>query len=67
MDLTFFQMDKDGKYIRYDEIHTERAYSINEIDNALKAAKLNVIGKFNEFTFDIPDAKSERIFFIAEK
>ncbi len=67
MDLTFFQMDKDGKYIRYDEIHTERAYSINEIDNALKSAKLNVIGKFNEFTFDIPDAKSERIFFIAEK
>lgn len=65
-DLTFFEKDEDV-YYRYDEIHHERAYSISEITALLIAAGMEVVGVFDNLSFDAPDEKSERIFFVARE
>lgn len=65
-DITFFV--KEGElYRRYEEYHEERAYSINEIESALKEAGLELINKHHEFTLSNPKTKSERVFFVCKK
>ncbi len=64
--LTFFC--KDGKhYQRFDEEHSERAYSIEEIKTAVKASGMRVLGVYNEFSFKAPSEKSERVFFVCQE
>lgn len=62
--LTFFVSDEDNKYIRFDEEHFERAYSIEEIKQLLKEASFKEIYCFDGFTFDKPSDKSERVNFV---
>lgn len=65
-DLTFFEKDKD-MYYRYDETHYERAYSVDEIKKLLTKAGLEVVGVYDNLTFNPPNEKSERIFFVARE
>ena len=65
-DLTFFEKDEDV-YYRYDETHYERAYSVEEITNLLEKAGLEVVGVFDNLSFESPKDKSERIFFVARE
>lgn len=67
LNLTFFVENEDGLYKRINETQYQRAYSVNEILNAAKIAGLNVLGVYDEFTFNTPKDKSERIFFVLEK
>jgi len=65
-DLTFFI--KDGEvYNRYDELHYERAYSIDEFSKIISASGLKLRGIYNSLTFRPPAEKSERIFFVCKK
>lgn len=64
--ITFFIKNKDT-YIRFDEQHYERAYSLNEIVNALKEAKFSKIEAYENFTFNKPKDNSERLVFVVEK
>lgn len=66
-DITFFVRKKGGLYERFDETHTERAFSGEEITNALENAGLKLLGEFGELSFDAPKLKEERIFYIAQK
>ncbi|MCL2353770.1 MAG: class I SAM-dependent methyltransferase [Defluviitaleaceae bacterium] len=68
---TFFIEDENGKYARHEEVHTQRAYSFEEIEEALKQAGLTYLGKFDEPFEDDEDLKppkkeSERVFFVAK-
>lgn len=65
-DLTFFEKDEDV-YYRYDETHFERAYSIEEIKALLEEAGLEVVAVYDNLSFNSPNDKSERIFFVARE
>ncbi len=64
--LTFF-IKEDTKYERIDECHKEKVYEIAEIKDSLKEAGLNCLAVYDDLSFDRPNDKSERIFFIVQK
>lgn len=65
-DLTFFV--KEGElYRKHEEFHEERAYSYDEIEQALNEAGLELLGKYHEFTLQKPKKNSERVFFVCKK
>lgn len=66
MYLTFF-VKQGEKYIRFDESHIQKAYSVNEVVNALKEAGFKYIDYYESFTFNKPNNESERIHFIVSK
>lgn len=65
-DLTFFEKEGDA-YYRSDETHYERAYSISEITEMLEKAGMEVVGVYDNLSFNPPHDKSERIFFAARE
>ncbi len=66
-DIDIFTEQENGLYKKYEEYHEERAYSVCEIETAIKDAGLNLVGVYNDRSFDAADDKSERIFFIVKK
>lgn len=67
MDLAFFLPEGDGRYIRFDETHIQRAHTLRELTNALEKAGFKKITVFGELSVDTPEQEAERIQFIAEK
>jgi SAM-dependent methyltransferase len=65
-DLTFFIQDGES-YIRRDEIHYERAYSVDEIKGLAVSAGLKPLGIFDGLSFKHYKEKSERILFVCKK
>lgn len=63
--LTFFVAQENGTYTRFDEHHTQRAYTQQEVEAALTAAGFSEINVFHGYTFDAPRADSERLFYMA--
>lgn len=66
-DLTFFVKNNEGLYERFDETHTERAYTRAEIVRTLAGAGLKLLGDYGELRFESPRPEEERIFYIAQK
>ena len=62
--LDFFTENNDGTYTRSEEYQEERAYSIKEICDVAKRNHFDILGCFNDRTFDDPTETSERIFFV---
>lgn len=67
MRLTFFTLNKDGTYTRFDERHTQRAHEIDELKEALDRAGFLIEGIYDAFTKDALKPESERIQLIARK
>ena len=67
MELTLFEKQADGRYVRFNESQIQRAHSQREMEGALKRAGFERIEAFGAFTFDAPNEKSERIQFRAIK
>lgn len=66
MYLTFFV--KSGKdYKRFDEIHYQRAYTVQEIKNLLAAAGFTEIEVYEDYSFENIKEDSLRAVFIAKK
>ncbi len=65
--VNFFIRQENGLYERTEECHYEKAYTIEEIKEALKEAGLVFQSCYDAFTFNTPDEKSERIYFIARE
>ena len=65
-DITFFVKEEE-LFRRFDEIHYERAYSINELTSLASECSLEVINIYDFLTFNKPNSKSERIFFVLRK
>lgn len=62
--LTFFSENKNGLYERFDEVHTERCYSENEILKALDRQGFEVLSCFDGYTDSAAHDKSERLLYV---
>ena len=69
--LSLFVKDKESEsddiYKKYSELHLQKAYTLDEIKEAIAASGLEFITAFNAFTSEAPDEDSERIYIIAKK
>ncbi len=65
--LNFFLETDNGMYRRFYEEHTEYVYEIDKIVFLLEKAGFINITCYAENTFNAPDAKTERIYFVANK
>ena len=64
--ITLFNEDKSGKYDRFDDVQTERMYTIQEIKSALKETGMEFIGAYADFEFTSASDDSERIYIVAK-
>lgn len=67
MELTLFEKQPDGRYLRFTESQIQRAHSVRELTGALERAGFGQIEAFEAFSFAPPQEKSERIQFRAVK
>jgi 2-polyprenyl-3-methyl-5-hydroxy-6-metoxy-1,4-benzoquinol methylase len=66
-DMSFF-VKRDELYERFDELHYQRTYTIEEYTSWLETASFEVVKVCGDFRFEeSPTSKSERLFFIARK
>lgn len=69
-DLTIYIEDKDdeeGRFSRFDEIHYQKGYTIEEIKDALDEAGMEFVAVYDAFTKEAPKGDSERVYFIARE
>lgn len=61
-DITFFV--KEGQYYnRYDEVHYERCYEIEELKKVIVSSGMTLVNVYDSMTLNRPLPKSERVFF----
>lgn len=65
--VTLFIREEDGRYRRSQEIHYERAYSLEEIREALAAAGMEFVAAYDAFTKNPPQIDSDRICVVARE
>jgi len=66
--VSFFVRDKKSQmYRRFEEEHYEKAYSLETVKKLLNKAGLKFLAVYDAFTFDVPKAESERVYFIAQE
>ncbi|MFZ7945469.1 MULTISPECIES: class I SAM-dependent DNA methyltransferase [Bacillaceae] len=67
-ELSFFALDeKSGKYDRFDELHFQRTYPVQQYVNWLETAGFEILEVAADFKHTGPQPHSERIFFVAKK
>lgn len=67
-ELSFFVHDEQsGKYDRFDELHQQRTFSIEQYRDWLEKSGFEIIEITADFTPHSPKPQSERIFFMAKK
>lgn len=67
-DLTGFVRDgDDGCFVRFTEVHEERAYGPDEITWACEQAGLEVLALFSAFSFDPAAEDTSRIYCVAKR
>lgn len=67
MDVTFFVREADGRYRRFDEVHVQRAYALEEVIDTLKRAGFEDIHAYGQHTMEEPRQGDSRIHFYATK
>ena len=65
--LDFFVPDENGLYERTSEYISERAYTHEELEAAVKAAGLELLAVYGEQTHNAPKACSQRNIYITKK
>ncbi len=65
--LDFFEALENGQYERYGEEFCERAYTSEEIGDALTLAGLEIVEMFEENTYNKPTDNTERIIYVTRK
>ncbi len=63
--LSVFTADEDGRYMRSDEIQTERCYDGEFLTSKLQLNGFEVIGFYSDFDFSVPNKTSERWYIVA--
>jgi SAM-dependent methyltransferase len=67
-ELSFFVLDeRTGKYDRFDELHFQRTYPVQQYSSWLIAAGFELLEICADFEHSEPRSESERIFFVARK
>lgn len=67
MHLAFFVNEGNGMYRRYDEMHSQRAYTHTEIVAVLKEAKLELVDWGNIAGSEPPEPIEERVFYLTRR
>ena len=65
--LSIFVKAEDGRYDKYMENHYQRAYSLEEIKDALRQAGLRFVTAYNAFTREKAREDNERIYVVARE
>jgi len=65
--LTIFARESDGRFIRFEETHVQRAYDPDWIEAALRRAGFSAIDRYADFELKPASELSERLFFAAVK
>ncbi|MCH1984312.1 class I SAM-dependent methyltransferase [Ruminococcus sp. OA3] len=63
----FIPEGDDGLYRKYEEVHYQRAYSIQKVTALLEQAGMEFVTAYDAFTRDQPAPESERIYVIARE
>ena len=63
----FIEDEKTGLYERIEEVHYEKAYSIETIRRLLTESGIEFVCAYDAFTFDEPKKDSERIYIISKE
>ena len=63
--ITLFEEGEDGRYERYDEIQTERMYSMRSVKKLLKDTGFELIGAYSDFDLTQASDGSDRIYYVA--
>lgn len=67
-ELTFFIKDRQSeKYDRFEELHKQRTYTLDEYSMWLTEAGFSILEITADFSPHLPSKDSERIFFICQK
>ena len=62
-----FLREEDGRYKREEEMHYQRAYSVEEVRQAMERAGLEFIAVYEEGTKNPATESSTRIYFVARE
>ncbi|MDO4169603.1 MAG: class I SAM-dependent methyltransferase [Lachnospiraceae bacterium] len=65
--LHLFLQEEDGRFQKFTENHYQKAYTIEQVKQALAEAGLEFVAVYDAFTREPPKADSERIYFIARE
>lgn len=65
-DLTFFVKEGPG-YKKYEEIHYERCYGIEDLKRMIKGSGMDVLKVYDDLKLSPPTNKSQRVFFCVRK
>ena len=57
----------DGFFERFDEVHYQKAYSLERIQELLEKAGMEFVTAYDAFTFEAPKENSERIYVVARE
>lgn len=66
-DLTIYVKEKGDRFIRMEETHYQRAYSLARVKELLGEAGMEFVAAYDAFTKEAPKADSERIYIIAKE
>lgn len=69
-DLTLYILDDDetgNSYSRYEEVHRQRAYKVEEICSLLEKAGMEFVGAFDGYSSEPANDQSERILIVARE
>lgn len=66
-DLTLFIREEEDLYRRYQETHYQKAYRLEEVQDALLKAGMELIAVYDAFTREPARADSERVYIIARE
>lgn len=65
--LTLFVREEENLYRKFEEIHYQKAYTVEEIAQAVDEAGMELISMYDAFTREKPKSDSERIYVIARE
>ncbi len=65
--LAIFFREEDGRYRKREEIHCQRAYTLEEVKDLLKKAGLEFLEAYDACTRCPPNPHSERIYVVAQE
>ena len=65
--LTLFLREADGRYRKREELHCQKAYTLEEVEDLLKKAGMEFLAAYDAFTRRPPSPRSERIYAVARE
>lgn len=66
-DLTLFIREKDNLYRKYEELHYQKAYELEQVKRLLEEAGMEFVAAYDAFTHEPVREDSERIYIIARE